>query len=93
MASNVSEGAAVKYNFISEPDSALVCVICLEVAEEPWQHGKCGRLFCRQCLEELGRNKPCPNCRTVQPQYFEDNKSMIILSYLKKVFLIVDIRT
>ena len=54
---------------------ALVCVICLEIAEDPWQHGKCGRLLCKECLEKLGRNKPCPNCRMEQPQYFEDNKS------------------
>ena len=77
MASNVSD-SAIGYNFISDPDSALLCVICLEAAEEPWQHGKCGRLLCEECLEELGRDKPCPNCRMEQPQYFEDNKSEAI---------------
>ena len=71
----MEDDGAEKYNFVSELDTALQCVICLEVAEEPWQHGKCGRLFCEQCLEKLGRDKPCPNCRMPQPQYFEDNKS------------------
>ena len=64
-----------RFNFIAEPDSALQCVICLDVAEDPRQHEKCGRLFCKECLEEYGRYKPCPNCRRERPQYFEDNKS------------------
>ena len=62
-------------DFLSEPDDALKCLICLEVAEEPWQHDKCGRLFCRKCLDMHGKDKPCPNCRTEQPQYFEDARS------------------
>ena len=64
-----------KYNFVSEPDDALKCLICLEIAEDPWQHGKCGRLFCKECLDRHGYTKPCPNCRAEQPQYFEDNRS------------------
>ena len=27
-----------KYNFVSEPEDELTCLICLEVAEEPWQY-------------------------------------------------------
>ena len=65
------------YDFVTEPDSGLQCVICLTVAEDPWQHGKCGRLLCNKCLRKLGRDMPCPNCRMEQPQYFEDNKSMM----------------
>jgi formylmethanofuran dehydrogenase subunit E len=64
-----------KYNFVSEPDSALLCAICLEVAEDPKQHEECGKLLCKECLEKYGRNKPCPNCRGKQPQYFQDNRS------------------
>ena len=74
MASNTS-AASYKYQFVSEPDDDLQCLICLEVAEEPWQHGKCGRLFCEKCLNQHGKNKPCPNCRG-QSQYFEDGKSI-----------------
>ena len=44
--------ALEKYRFLSEPDDALKCLICLGVAEEPWQHGKCGRLFCEDCIEK-----------------------------------------
>lgn len=60
---------------MTEPDDDLKCLTCLEVAVDPWQHGKCGRLFCRKCIDKYGGNKPCPNCRMDQPQYFEDNKS------------------
>ena len=63
------------YNFINEPEDDLTCVICLGVAENPRQHGKCGRLLCKKCLGKLGKDKPCPNCRESQPQYFPDGKS------------------
>ena len=73
MASNFSSG--YDCNFVTEPDEGLKCLICLSVARDPWQHGKCGRLFCQKCIEKHGRNKPCPLCREDQPLYFEDNKS------------------
>ena len=31
-----------------------MCAICLDVAEDPLQHGKCGKLFCKECLERYG---------------------------------------
>ena len=65
---------ASQFSFVSKPDDALKCLICLEVAEEPWQHDKCGRLFCKECLDDYGKVKPCPNCRAEQPQYFEDTR-------------------
>ena len=46
VASNVLS-AGYKYNFLHDPPDDLKCLICLEVAEEPWQHSKCGRLFCK----------------------------------------------
>ena len=61
--------------FVADPDDGLKCLICWEVAVDPWQHGKCGRLFCKECIDKYGEDKPCPNCRMNQPQYFEDNKS------------------
>ena len=64
-----------KYIYVSEPADALKCPICLAVAEEPWQHGKCGKLFCDYCIEKYGKHKPCPYCKKEQPQYFEDSKS------------------
>ena len=66
--------AAQSFRFIYEPDDALKCMICLEVAEDPRQHEKCGKLFCKECLDEYGKVKPCPNCRAKQPQYFEDTR-------------------
>ena len=69
MASNSADSVS-KYNFIAEPDSALQCVICLDVAEDPRQHDKCGGLLCKECLEKYlekyGRDKPCPKCREEQ---------------------------
>ena len=73
MASNTL-AVSYKYKFVSEPDDELMCLICLDITEEPWQHGKCGRLFCEKCLNKLGRNKPCLSCRG-GPQYFKDARS------------------
>lgn len=70
-----SPAGSVDYQFVSEPDEALMCLICMEVAKEPWQHAKCGRLFCKRCLESYGSSKPCPTCRAARPSYFEDNRS------------------
>ena len=69
MASNVQ----VEYTLLDEVD-ALKCLICLDPAKNPQQHDKCGKLFCTKCLEKLGRDKPCPNCRQGS-SYFDDVKS------------------
>ena len=69
MASN----AQAEYTFLEEPD-ALKCLICLDVANDPQQHDKCGKLFCRKCLEGLKLSKNCPNCRQGS-NYFDDAKS------------------
>ena len=75
MASN----AQVEYTLLDEVD-ALKCLICLDLASDPQQHEKCGKLFCRKCLEKLGRDKPCPNCRQ-SSSYFDDIKSKCKESY------------
>ena len=75
MASNVTDS---KYKFVSEPEDDLLCLVCLEVAEEPWQHADCGRLLCKKCLDTLGKDKPCPNCREEEPQYFNDSRSKLL---------------
>ena len=62
------------YKFITEPDD-LKCLICMSVAKDPRQHGKCGRLFCKECIDKYGEGNPCPNCRMKKPQYFEDARS------------------
>ena len=65
------------YMFVTEPDGDLKCAICLEVAQDPTQHGKCGKLFCSECIDKNG-NMPCPICRAENPQYFADGKSKLI---------------
>ena len=64
-----------EYKFVSEPDDVLKCAICLEIARDPHQHEECGRLFCKECIENYGRAKPCPHCRIWGSQYFRDNRS------------------
>ena len=41
--------------FVGEPEDDLKCLICLSVAQDPLQHEKCGKLFCKNCLEKHGR--------------------------------------
>ncbi len=67
--------AGYEYNFITEPDDDLKCLICHEVARDPKQHEACGKLFCEKCIEKYGMDKPCPYCRMEQPLYFKDNRS------------------
>ena len=69
-----------QYNFKTEPDDSLKCLICLEVASEPFQHS-CGRLFCKDCIEMNGNN-PCPNCREERPQYFPDKRGNVFHLYV-----------
>ena len=73
--SKSSKKLQAAYYYLSEPDDALKCLICLEVAEDPLQHEECGKLFCKKCIEKHGKNKPCPNCRTSKSQYYVDNRS------------------
>ena len=65
-------------SFITEQDDSLKCLICLEVAEDPWQHGKCGRLFCRECLDEYGMDRPCPACGGGRPCYHKGKRSELV---------------
>ena len=64
--------AGVDWRFVGDD---LKCLICLSVAQDPLQHEKCGKLFCKNCLERYGRYKPCPNCRQDEAHYFEDIQS------------------
>lgn len=65
------------YRFLVNPADDLKCLKCGQVAVEPWQHGRCGKLFCKGCLHQHGIDNPCPECRTfeLKPKYFEDNRS------------------
>ena len=65
------------YNFVGEPDEELKCVICLEVAKDPLQHEECGKLFCTDCLETYGKEKPCAHCWTGGTHFYRDNRSKL----------------
>ena len=39
--------------WLTTPSEDLRCIICLCVAQEPHQHGRCGKLFCRLCAQQL----------------------------------------
>jgi late competence protein required for DNA uptake (superfamily II DNA/RNA helicase) len=63
-----------KYNFVQEPEDDLKCIICSNVAEDPMQHVKCGKLFCKECLENEGRDQPCPSCK-MDAEFYPDTRS------------------
>jgi len=52
--------------FVTTPDKALKCTLCLEVMSKPVQC-KNGHLFCRSCIEKIliasNSAKECPTCR------------------------------
>ena len=81
----MSSGCNSMYKSMHPPSDALGCVICLdEVASDPWQHDKCGKLFCRECLKRVGEKYPCPNCREYQPRYFEDTRGKRLLATVEQ---------
>ena len=53
-----------QYWFVVEPDAKLKCAICQSVPEDPLEHRECGKLFCKECIEEHGKDEPCPHCKT-----------------------------
>ena len=76
MAANASP-SGYDCNFLTEPDDALKCLICLAVAKDPRQHEECGKLFCNECIEKYGKDKPCPNCKKTGAQFYKDHKSKL----------------
>ena len=76
------------YKFVGEPAHDLRCLICLaQVAQDPLQHEKCGKLFCKECIERYGKDKPCPNCRTSGSQFYLDNKSKWLVKQITRNLL------
>ena len=66
-------------NFLSEPDVTLKCLICLAVARDPRQHEECGKLFCSECIEKNGTDKPCPNCKQTGAHFYKDNRGRLVV--------------
>ena len=69
-------------NFLTEPDDAFKCFICLHVAKDPRHHEECGKLFCNECIEKYGKDKPCPNCKETGVQFHKDHRSKLSVSIL-----------
>ena len=75
-ANNELEVGGYDVDFLSKPDDSLNCTICLLVARDPRQHGKCGQLFCQTCLKKyIKLKKNCPYCKEGYAKFFQDNRS------------------
>ena len=70
----------LEYYYVSEPDDDLLCPICLEVARDPLQHEACGKLFCKECIEEHGKDQPCPHCNTEGLKFYQDKIGKTLVS-------------
>ena len=69
---------AEEYLLLEELDDSLMCPICHDVAIDPFQEQKCGKLICSKCKERLDP-RFCPCCNR-KPIYFEDTKSEHVLA-------------
>lgn len=79
MVSTAPKLGGLEYDFVSEPPDSLKCLICMLVVNEPWQHGECGRVYCKVCIEEYKKVKDtCPNCRKKNPTLFRDGRSEFV---------------
>ncbi len=74
---SLSSPCNTEYDFIGEVDD-LKCLICLGVARDPLQHEACGKLFCKDCLDMFGKDRPCPNCREEKSRYYVDKRSKFL---------------
>ncbi len=71
-------GYKYRYSFVDEPDTSLICAICLDVAKDPKQHEDCGKIFCSFCIDSNHKENSsgtCPCCRGEKPNYFLDKIS------------------
>jgi len=64
-----------EHDYVNSPPDDLICLICTFVARDPRQVDCCGKIYCQDCLEKLGKRKPCPNCRDTEWESFKDKKS------------------
>ena len=74
------------YEFvIGPPSDEYTCLICTLVVRNAQQASCCGKLFCRQCLENSVRvNDNCPNCREdLNGKYFPDRRAIRVINQLK----------
>jgi len=67
-------GYKYEYSFLSEIPDSLLCLVCLDVAKEAYQHEECGRVFCKSCYDRFTDTR-CPNCKISSGAYFADKLS------------------
>lgn len=87
----MADTSSVKYKFISDLQEELKCGICDQAATAPLQHGSCGRIFCKKCLETYVKGKlcpPCPFCFQTYPVFFSDMRGEVLrnIARLAKIF-------
>ncbi len=74
---SLSEGG-YDCKFVLEPADSLKCAICLLVARKPQQHGGCGKLFCKVCIDKHKTlRNDCPHCRQPLKDIDEDGFTTI----------------
>lgn len=49
--------------FVGEVPEDFNCPICMLVVNEPVEHSKCRKFFCRECLLDARLGQKCPQCR------------------------------
>ena len=74
-----------KYKFIDGLPEDLKCVICDQAANVPQQHGSCGRIFCKDCLENYRKERPysrCLFCLQNNPVFFLDRRGKVLSRHM-----------
>jgi len=61
----VSDSGGYNCSFVEEPDSALICLICMRVLRKSQLTDCCGNHYCCSCLKRWLKNSggTCPLCR------------------------------
>ena len=82
-------------NWVEDPPSELLCLICLCVAKDPHQHpgdssNDCGKIFCQGCITMMqDGDKKCPNCQK-NLMIFRDSKSKQL--FMHRIHVTVDVK-
>ena len=61
--------------FVKPPSPVLrtECPVCRLILCDPYQTKCCGTNFCHSCIQKVKADKnPCPNCRKVNFEFFQD---------------------
>ena len=69
------EASEYKYHFVNPPPDDVICPLCLDIAEEPYQFTCCGQHICKKCKDTFKQQATttrtntscqspcCPMCR------------------------------